>query len=97
MLGLIGLFNSQTTGKAALAEASQETFDARMEALILDEVATVSEAIHPHQSGRVFFEGTYWFARCPFEVTILPDVPVIVRDRYNLTLFVEPLLSSTQN
>lgn len=91
MLGLLDLFNSQTNGKEALTEASPDRVYTGKQELLRDELATVSEIIHPHERGRVFFQGTYWFARCPFEVTILPNVRVVVRDRYNLTLLVEPL------
>lgn len=91
MLGLIEWFSFPTNGQEALAEANRKIVDAEMEQLLLDRLATVSETIYPHQRGRVFFEGTYWFARCPFSLTILPDTPVVVRDRHKLTLFVEPL------
>lgn len=38
----------------------------------------VSEEIRPHRKGRVYFRGTWWFAKCQDNVTLLPDEQVEV-------------------
>ena len=35
--------------------------------------ATVSKEIRPHMPGRVYFQGTWWPARCESAACLLPD------------------------
>lgn len=54
----------------------------------LQQRAMVTEVIRPVQPGRIAFQGTTWFAFCPYQVEILPNTPVQVVNRYNATTFI---------
>jgi hypothetical protein len=95
MFGFNNLSN-WSTGTNGSTDLDWETAYMSGEPVQLEQMGTVSETIHPYQRGRVFFQNTYWFAWCPFGMTIPPETQVIVRDRQNLTLLVEPLLFSSQ-
>lgn len=56
----------------------------------LDREAIVMTTISPHKSGRVSFQGSYWFARCEQNTMILPGTLVYVKGIYSITLLVEP-------
>ncbi|MGA7935324.1 MAG: NfeD family protein [Kovacikia sp.] len=73
--------------------ANNNFFALDAEEVFLENAATVTEVIKPHRSGRVFFKGTYWFARCNQEVTLNPDTTVRVIAQHNLILPVEPIPS----
>lgn len=59
---------------------------------LIDRKAVVTTAIHPDQTGRVKFLGTWWPALCEQAFVLLPGTTVYVVDRENLTLVVEPAL-----
>ncbi|WP_416676435.1 NfeD family protein [Egbenema bharatensis] len=58
-----------------------------------DQRATVEETIRPNHSGRVRFQGSWWFARCQADVTIEPGEEVKVIGHQGITLLVEPMLA----
>jgi membrane protein implicated in regulation of membrane protease activity len=56
------------------------------------EQAIVDEMIQgPHHKGRVQFQGSWWPARCDFEVVLVPGQVVRVVGIDRITLVVEPL------
>lgn len=55
-----------------------------------NEEAIVDEAIYPRRSGRVYFQATWWPARCEQEITLEPGEIVYVVGIYNITLLVSP-------
>jgi membrane protein implicated in regulation of membrane protease activity len=59
----------------------------------LDEQAMVSDFIHPDRPGRVWFQGSWWFAVSSQKTVLLPGTPTRVVGRSGLTLVVEPLFS----
>ncbi|HLO52208.1 MAG TPA: NfeD family protein [Kamptonema sp.] len=56
------------------------------------EQAIVDEAIYPHSIGRVYFQATWWPARCEceHETIIKPGELVYVVGIENITLLVRP-------
>ncbi|MFB2917909.1 NfeD family protein [Aerosakkonema funiforme] len=56
--------------------------------------AIVDLAIQPYKSGRVYFRGSWWPARCEQEITLLPGQIVYVIGMSNITLLVEPFASN---
>lgn len=60
-----------------------------------DRRAIVEETIRPNHSGRVRFQGSWWFARCPQDVTIEPGNEVRVIGNQGITLLIEPVLALT--
>jgi membrane-bound ClpP family serine protease len=56
----------------------------------LEREARVTEIIQPGRRGRVYFQGTWWNARCEQLITLNPDESVFVVARLGLTLLVEP-------
>jgi membrane protein implicated in regulation of membrane protease activity len=61
----------------------------------LDEQAMVSDFIHPDRPGRVWYQGSWWFAVSSQKTVLLPGTPTRVVGRSGLTLVVEPLFSIT--
>lgn len=59
----------------------------------LDEQAMVSDFIHPDRPGRVWYQGSWWFAVSSQKTVLLPGTPTRVVGRSGLTLVVEPLFS----
>jgi membrane protein implicated in regulation of membrane protease activity len=55
--------------------------------------AVVATIIHPHRTGRIKFQGSWWFARCDHNITLHPGETVQVIGRQNITLLVEPILA----
>ncbi|MDF0553031.1 NfeD family protein [Kamptonema sp. UHCC 0994] len=55
-----------------------------------NEEAIVDEPIYPRRSGRVYFQATWWPARCEQEITLEPGEIVYVVGIYNITLLVSP-------
>ncbi|MBD1997684.1 NfeD family protein [Leptolyngbya sp. FACHB-541] len=55
----------------------------------LESLAIVSKDIAPFQSGRVYFQATWWTAVCPQNVQISVGKTVRVIGRRNITLLVE--------
>jgi membrane protein implicated in regulation of membrane protease activity len=55
------------------------------------EEAVVDQAIQPGKSGRVWYRGTWWPARCELNITLSPEEVVLVVGHRNITLLVEPL------
>lgn len=53
--------------------------------------ATVTQSIKPDQTGRVYFEGTWWPACCDRPTTLTEGTVVRVIERRNITLVVEPI------
>jgi membrane protein implicated in regulation of membrane protease activity len=58
-----------------------------------DQRAVVEETIRPNHSGRVRFQGSWWFARCQADVTIEAGEEVKVIGHQGITLLVEPMLA----
>lgn len=54
----------------------------------LEQEAIVTTLIRPYKSGRVSFQGSWWFARCDQNVIIRPGTTVYVIGMHNLTLLV---------
>lgn len=52
--------------------------------------ATVSSTIHPYRTGRIWFQGSWWSARCERNVTLFAGQTVEIVGRHNITLLVEP-------
>lgn len=61
--------------------------------LELEEQAMVSDFIHPDRPGRVWFQGSWWFAVSSQKTVLLPGTPTRVVGRSGLTLVVEPMFS----
>lgn len=57
----------------------------------LDGEVVVDEAIQPGKAGRVRFQGSWWYARCDKDVTLLPGEVASVVGLSNITLLVEPI------
>ncbi|HEY9642305.1 MAG TPA: NfeD family protein [Coleofasciculaceae cyanobacterium] len=55
--------------------------------------AVVATTIHPYRTGRIKFQGSWWFARCDHDITLHPGEIVHVIGRQNITLLVEPALA----
>jgi membrane protein implicated in regulation of membrane protease activity len=55
------------------------------------ERAIISAIVKPNQRGRVYYQSTWWFASCPYNVTLPVGTSVRVITRSALTLIVEPL------
>lgn len=54
----------------------------------------VEQIITENQPGRVKFQATYWPARLynpEYEITLVPDTPVVVIGRQGITLLVVPV------
>jgi len=51
----------------------------------------VSETISPSQCGRVQFQGSWWYAFCEQNVTLMAGEVVRVIGRHNITLLVQPI------
>ncbi|MDX2098317.1 MAG: NfeD family protein [Leptolyngbyaceae cyanobacterium bins.59] len=66
---------------------SQTVFD-------LDREAVVHYTVYPGRSGRVYFQGAWWPARCPDNTTLYPGETVYVIGVVNITLLVEPISSA---
>ncbi|MGL5060369.1 MAG: NfeD family protein [Microcoleus sp.] len=78
---------SQTAAKQAAIASIQEN---------TDKVATVTETIKPGQRGRIYFQGTTWFAICPYDVVLPPKARVrIIAEPDSTTLIVEPVPEGT--
>jgi membrane protein implicated in regulation of membrane protease activity len=60
-----------------------------------DRRAIVEETIRPNHSGRVRFQGSWWFARCLDDITVEPGHEVNVVGHQGITLLVEPALVLT--
>ncbi|OCQ99766.1 hypothetical protein BCD67_15290 [Oscillatoriales cyanobacterium USR001] len=54
--------------------------------------AIVDETIYPRRSGRVYFQATWWPARCEKNVILEPNQIVYVVGICNITLLVEPII-----
>lgn len=54
--------------------------------------AIVTDAIHPNQTGRVKFRGTWWNALCEQDIVLAAGITVYVIDLDSSTLIVEPIL-----
>lgn len=52
--------------------------------------ATVDGEIKPDEKGRVYFRGSWWFARCNQAVTLVPGERVTVVGVEGITLLVQP-------
>jgi len=52
--------------------------------------AIVDEEIRPYRTGRVYFQGSWWPARCQQNVTLTAGKICYVMDICNITLLVEP-------
>ena len=50
----------------------------------------IYETVFPEQKGRIYFKGSYWFARCNLDLILNPGDIVEVIDRQALTLIVIP-------
>lgn len=59
--------------------------------------AIVEEIILPRKTGRIYFKGTSWPARCKQDITFKPDETVRVTHISNITLFVEPVSQSNSS
>ncbi|NJR66079.1 MAG: hypothetical protein HC772_13360 [Leptolyngbyaceae cyanobacterium CRU_2_3] len=55
--------------------------------------AVVASTIQPYRTGRIKFQGSWWFARCDHDITLNPGETVHVIGRQNITLLVEPTLA----
>jgi len=82
MFNLANIFRLQTTSNTS---PSQKVIKHDF-----NEEAIVDEAIYPHRSGRVYFQATWWPARCEKEITLETGDIVYVVGIYNITLLVEP-------
>jgi membrane protein implicated in regulation of membrane protease activity len=82
MFNLANIFRTQTTSKASSSQ-KVVNYDFQKEAI-------VDETIHPRRSGRVYFQATWWPARCEKEITLETGDIVYVVGIYNITLLVEP-------
>ncbi len=56
--------------------------------------ATVDQLIQAGKMGRVRFQGSWWYAQCQQDTTLVPGQVVRVVGRDNITLLVEPVLNS---
>lgn len=59
-----------------------------------DGIATVDCAIYPQNRGRVYFRGSWWFAKCDRELVFVPGDRVQVIGVEEITLLVQPLIES---
>ena len=53
-------------------------------------LATVDSTIRPNKIGRIRFQGSWWNAICPADVTLQPGTAVQIIGRTGITFFVEP-------
>ncbi|MBD2028266.1 NfeD family protein [Leptolyngbya sp. FACHB-711] len=53
--------------------------------------AVVIRAILPGQRGRIQIGSSFWFARCPQPILLMPEAVVQVMGRDNITLLVKPI------
>lgn len=89
-----GLWNKFMTFLQTLTtEPSKLEVNAFESLHIYDREAIVHQPIYPCQQGRVYFQGTWWPARCQHPVTLLPEQTVHVVGITNITLLVEPITS----
>lgn len=58
--------------------------------------AIVTQSIRPGRTGQVKFKGSWWNARCSWDVNLLEGQIVYVIDRRDNTLYVEPGLKPIQ-
>jgi membrane protein implicated in regulation of membrane protease activity len=82
MFNLTNIFRTQPTSNTS-SRTKIVNYDFQKEAI-------VDETISPHRSGRVYFQATWWPARCEKEITLETGDIVYVVGIYNITLLVEP-------
>ncbi|NJN57774.1 MAG: hypothetical protein HC879_09875 [Leptolyngbyaceae cyanobacterium SL_5_9] len=63
----------------------------------LEQLAIVSTTIQPYQTGRIYFQSSWWPAACEQNVVLLPDTKVRVIGMRNITYIVEPFSSTGDN
>lgn len=56
--------------------------------------ATVAKTIAPYRTGQIRFQGSWWSARCQSDIVLQPGEQVNVVGRQNITLLVEPVVST---
>lgn len=64
--------------------------NSRLQVPFLSQEALVVEEIVPGRRGRVRCGGSFWPARCPQPISLLPNTLVRVVGHDNITLLVEP-------
>ena len=80
MFNLANIFRTQPTSNASSRQKIVND-DFQKEAI-------VDETIYPHRSGRVYFQASWWPARCEEEIILEAGKTVYVVGIYNITLLV---------
>jgi membrane protein implicated in regulation of membrane protease activity len=62
-----------------------------------DDLATVSDTIRPYQPGQIYYQGTWWTAKCYQNTVLVPDTVVRVIGLQNITCIVEPVAMPLDN
>lgn len=92
----MAMFNLATFLRSRLAPhlngMTRSTSPDQARAELLRAEAIVTETIQPHKYGRVYYQGTWWFAYCHQSVTIPPGRSVYVIEFEGIRLVVEPVI-----
>lgn len=100
MLNLVNSFKLQPLTNKLQQSFSKETWSTRLYGQpdqafdpnhsYLNGEAIVDQVIEPGRSGRVRFQGSWWYARCEADLVLVRGVVVRVVGINNITLLVEP-------
>lgn len=82
MFNLANLLRIETTGTSSSCQ--------KLVNYGFNEEAIVDEPIHARRTGRVYFQGSWWPARCDQEITLETGDIVYVVGIDNITLLVTP-------
>lgn len=83
----LSIFSTETKGEVDTRQSSTNR-----DFSYFNEQAIVDETIYPYQSGRVYYQSSWWPARCEQEIILAPGDMVDVVGIHNITLLVAPTL-----